>query len=150
LEITREVVGALTRIASGTQVQAAETLKRAEPIFRHLDNSEPHMPPGIASTRPTRGSLAFRNDGGTVNLLSLESRNPRISVELESPGWCHPNEVFHLIVQADGPLKSTGAIDVTVTLEDKFRRVGKAEITAAAFGERAVAKIQMGDAAAGA
>lgn len=145
LEITREVVGALTRLASGTQVQAAETLKSAEPVFRHLENSEPHKASGIASARPTRGSLAFRNEGGPAKLLSMESRCAGMTAKLESPGWCRANEVFHVFVEATGPLKAAGSIDVTVAFEDKFHRRGTAHITAPGFGEWATIEIQIGD-----
>jgi hypothetical protein len=68
-----------------------------------------------------------------------------MKVNLEPAGWCRSSGVFHLHVESTGPLNTAGAIDVTVTFEDKFRRVGKAVINAPKYGEMAVIEVQMGD-----
>lgn len=39
MAVTRELVAALSRIASGSSIQADEVLRRAEPIFEHIESS---------------------------------------------------------------------------------------------------------------
>ncbi len=113
MEVTRELVGALIRIASGTQVQAADVLANALPQFAYR---------GALSTDPASGSISFRNDGDGVALLSIESGTDGLVAKLERPGACPNGGCFKIWVGSRrGQL---GTMRILITFKNKFGRVG--------------------------
>jgi hypothetical protein len=133
MEITRELVGALTRIASGTQVQAADVLANALPQFSHLSSTGAPLGRGAVAIHPSNGYLAFRNDGDGVTLMSIESRTDGLDVKLERPGACPKGGLFKVWVASRGELRALGTMRVLITFKDKFGRMGWAEITIHSF-----------------
>lgn len=145
-ELTQEVVGALTRIASSQQVQAADVLTGAEPIFQHVSSTPAAPGRHWIQIRPTvdTGYLEFLNAGGTVKLTKVESQNDTITAQLERPGIYQNGCRFKVLVKSSGPIVETRGIDIRLFFEDRLKRPGAALITAPRFDASPSIEIDMG------
>jgi hypothetical protein len=144
LELTREAVGALTRIASGTQVQAAKALAEAEPQFQHVDSTGMPVRRGVMPLTPLSGYIQLQNVGGPVMLEKASAVTDQISVSLENNGLCDKRSRLKLILQSKTPLKNFGAIHIRLLFKDKFQRSGFADIKVDAFEKAPDIQVQIG------
>lgn len=144
MEITRELVGALTRIASGTQVQAADVLANALPQFAHLGSLGTPLGRGAVPIHLTSGSLSFRNDGDGVTLMSIESWTNGLVAKLERPGACPAGGLFKVWIGSEGQLRALGAMRVLITFKDKFGRMGWALLNIPSFEHPPEVEMGMG------
>ncbi len=144
LELTREAVGALTRIASGTQVQAAEALVEAEPRFQHVGNMGMPVRNGVMPIAPLNGYIQLENVGGLVMLEKASATTDQISVSLENNGLCDKGSRLKLFRQSKTPLKNSGAIHIRLLFTDKFQRSGFADIKVHAFDKAPDIQVHIG------
>jgi hypothetical protein len=144
LELTREAVGALTRIASGTQVQAAEALAEAEPRFQHVGSMGMPIGRGVMSLAPLSGYIQLQNEGGPVILKEALATTDQISVLLENNGLCDKGSRLKLILHSKIPLKNSGAIHIRLLFTDKFQRSGFADIKVEAFDRAPDIQVHIG------
>ena len=146
LELTQDVAAALSRIAAGTQVQAAGILADSEPQFVHLSSTEDgmHQYQFKAKSNVSAGYLAFRNDGEPVTLVGIESASEGVNVELERTGPCLRGQTFKINIESTRPLHSTRNIDFVIHFDDKFKRRGTATFQAAAFNATPFISIHYG------
>lgn len=143
--LTREIIGALTRIASSTQVKAAEALVKAQPVFVEVDGTGPSRREMVVSARPVGGHINFRNMGDGVTLVSVESKTEGLRCTLKDAGGvCINNGVFTVEVVTDGPIKAIGKIGFVVTFKDNFERMGIAKYSTDGFGVKGKIEVVMG------
>ena len=131
-ELTRELVGTLTRIASATQVQGATSLVAAQPVFKHDGTVSIGGTGGHAPTRPTSVRITFTNEGATVRIASVKSLDGT-EVRLENPGAYHKGDRFVVIVSSQENLKNVGEIRFQLEFIDQLERAGHSVVTLKRF-----------------
>jgi hypothetical protein len=144
LELTREAVGAFTRIASGTQVQAAEALAEAEPRFQYVDSMAIPIGRGVMPLAPLSGYIQLQNEGGPVKLENALAITDQISVSLENVGQCAKGSRLKLILKSETPLNNSGAIHIRLLFTDNFGRSGFADIRVEAFDRAPDIQVHIG------
>ena len=144
LELTRTAVDALTRFASGTQVQAAEALTDAEPRFQYVSSTATPVGDGLMPIAQFNGHIQLENTGGPVMLERASATTDQISVSLGNNGLCDKGSRLKLILQSKTPLKNSGAIHIRLLFTDKFQRPGFADIKAVAFDRSPEIQVHIG------
>jgi hypothetical protein len=144
LELTREAVGALTRISSGAHVQAAVALTEAEPQFQYVNSAGTPVGDSVIPIAQLNGYVQLENVGGPVILEKASAITDQISVSLENNGLCAKGSRLKLILQSKNPLKSAGAIHIRLLFKDKFQRSGFADIKVDAFGNAPDIQVHIG------
>jgi hypothetical protein len=135
LELTQDVAAALSRVAAGTQVQAARVLADSEPQFVSMGSmaEDMHGYEFKAKSTASAGFMAIRNDGEPVTLVGVASASDGLKVRLERTGPCLKGQTFRINIESNRPLSSTKQIKFLIHFDDKFKRRGAATFQAAAF-----------------
>lgn len=145
-EFTQDAIGALTRIAAGAQVQAAEVLTAAEPLFVHLSSAP--ISTGRSRFQTTSiaqsGYIEMRNEGGSAFIVRIESQCENFLAQVEGPHILAMGATFKLLLTSKKSLSESGEIDFLIHVKDKFGRSGRIELAAPRFESPPTIRNEMG------
>ena len=145
-EFTQEAIGALARIASGTQVQAAEVLADAEPLFVHTSSTTiaSGMKKFQMRSMVQSGYIALRNEGGSVSVVEVKTFCEDFTAKFEGPHILNRGTTFRLILNSKKGLNASGNLNFLINFKDRFGRAGSVSLTAPSFEASPTIKTTMG------
>lgn len=129
IALTQQIVSSLGRIAMSSQLQDATTLRDTLPVFAQTDSTGTSTGRNTTAIIPISWTLRFRNEGGGVKLLGVESRTQGVAVN-SNKGDAFPNgAVLILQFTSKEPIRDYGQVICDVKFEDLLQRIGRAKVT---------------------
>lgn len=124
LGLTRELVGALGRIAAINQVQAAAELAEGEPKFTYVGLTNAGQVTGNFSPNAGENAAKFRNEGGGIEILSIAAKTADLTCTTNSLIVLRGQDVS-ITLKSPNPLPTLGKLDYVLVFRDNFARIGR-------------------------